>query len=372
MKILSDAGSGKTAAETGTIGLLKDNRGIALLITLTVITVLVAASIELHKRKRTAIVASAAVRDRITLIPMAESGIHAAMGMLVRDRIDSETDTIQEDWANPTKIKAVLGDIPFEAGNLEVIISDERGRVQLNALVALPGNDFNPNQFHLWDRLLGYVKQSDETLSDVDPNAIINSLKDWIDDGDDEAITGLTGAESSYYESLEPPYTCRNAPLDHLGDLSRINGITAQLLRVGEGQVNILEYLTVHGAVPVDGGTYTYDGKININTAPLAVLAAILPEDYDGFAPTIVDYRIEKSGDQYVNSLTGLEWYKNVPGLEDLSIKSELITNVTDIFRISSTASLNGRDQTVEAIVQREKGKKTGKWRCRILRWQMN
>lgn len=355
-----------------TIGLLKNNRGIALLITLTVITVLVAATLELHKRKRTAIVTSAAVRDRMTLIPMAESGIHAAMGMLVRDRIDSETDTIQEDWANPEKIDEVLGDIPFDAGNLEVMISDERGRVQLNALVALPGHDFNPDQYHLWDRLLGYLKQADETLSEVDHNAIINSLKDWIDDGDDEAITGLTGAESSYYESLEPPYACRNAPLDHLGDLSRVNGITKQLLQAAEGQVNFLAYLTVQGAVPVDGGTYTYDGKININTAPLAVLAAVLPEDYDGFAPTIVDHRIEKSDDQYVNSLTGLEWYKDVPGLEDLSIKPELITNASDIFRIASTASLNGRTQTVEAIVQREKGRKTGKWRCRILRWQMN
>ncbi len=49
---------------------------------------------------------------------------------------------------------------------------------------------------------------------------IINSLKDWLDSGDDDAITGLSGAESDYYEGLEPPYSCKNGPMDNLGEVA--------------------------------------------------------------------------------------------------------------------------------------------------------
>jgi len=351
---------------------MKNNRGIALFVTLAVITVLVAASIELHKRKRTAVLATAASRDRVTLVQMAASGIHVAMAMLLRDKMDSEIDSLQEDWANPQKRHELLADFPFDGGSIEFDISDERSRIQLNALVALPGHEFNTAQFQLWERLLGFLKRADESLEKLDHTAIINSLKDWIDSGDDDAITGLTGAESSYYETLDPSYPARNAPFDHPGDLFRVKGLTRELLNGPHEAFQLFNYLSVYGATAAEGGKVTYDGKININTALLPVLAAILPEDYDEFAPAILDYRVEKSDDQYINALSGLDWYKNVPGLEDLSLAPELITNASDLFRIVSTARLHGMTQTIEAVVQRETGKNSGKWRCRVLHWQTN
>lgn len=349
---------------------VKSRSGIALLVTLSVMAILVAITLELHKRKRGAVIESAAFRDRITLNEMADSGIHIAMAMLIKDKNESEIDSIQEDWANPLKRRLLLADFPFGEGSIDVDISDERSRIQVNALVALPGNDFNPAQFQLWDHLLGFLKKGDEALAKIDHTAIINSLKDWIDSGDDDAITGLTGAESSYYKSLDPPYPARNAPIDHLGDLFRVKGITKELLLGKHAGFTLSDYLTVYGAGEEKGGELNYDGKININTAPLPVIFAILPEDYSEFAPLIVEYRVEKSSDQYVNALTGLDWYKNVPGLEDLKIEPDLITNVSDLFRIVCTARLNGLDQTVVAVVQREKGGISGKSTCRIIHWQ--
>jgi general secretion pathway protein K len=349
---------------------IRNNRGIALFVTLAVITVLVAASLELHKRNRSAVLASAASRDRVTLVQMASSGIHIAMSMLVRDRMDSEIDSLQEDWANPRKRHELVSDFPFDEGSIEFDISDERSKIQLNALVALPGHEFNAAQFQLWDRLLGFLKKADESLAKLDHIAIINALKDWIDSGDDDAITGLTGAESPYYQSLDPPYPARNAPIDDPGDLFLIKGITKELLASPREEFNLLNYLSVYGATRTEDGKLTYDGKININTASLPVLAAILPEDYIEFAPAILDYRVEKSNDQYINPLSGLDWYKNVPGLEDLTIARELITNTSDIFRIVSTARLHGMEQTIAAVVQRETRKKSGKWGCRVLHWQ--
>lgn len=346
------------------------NRGIALFVTLAVITVLVAAALELHKHNRSAVLASAASRDRVTLTQMAGSGIHIAMAMLLRDKMDSEIDSLQEDWANPKKCQELLADFPFDEGSISVDISDERSRIQLNALVALPGNEFNPAQLQLWERLLGFSKKADDALAKLDHMAIINSLKDWIDSGDDEAITGLTGAESAYYEMLDPPYPARNAPLDHPGDLFRIKGITKELLSGQQEAFSLFNHISVYGAASAEGGKMTYDGKININTALLPVIAAILPEDYAEFAPVIVDYRMEKSNDQYINSLAEPDWYKNVPGLEDLTIEKELITNTSDIFRIVSTARLRGKEQTVEAVIERKTDRKSGKWGCRILHWQ--
>jgi len=65
---------------------------------------------------------------------------------------------------------------------------------------------------------------------DATPTAIINSLKDWLDSGDDDAITGLSGAESSYYQSLDIPYPCKNGPVLHVGELALIKGIIPELL----------------------------------------------------------------------------------------------------------------------------------------------
>jgi len=76
----------------------------ALLITLSVITVLIAASLELNRRARVSVFSAAATRDRHTLSTMALSGINLAMAVLVKDKMESEIDSIQENWADPDKM----------------------------------------------------------------------------------------------------------------------------------------------------------------------------------------------------------------------------------------------------------------------------
>ena len=115
-----------------------NKRGIALLITLSVTTILVAAALEYNRRARFEVIATASVRDRLTLSYAASSGIHIAMALLIKDKGESKIDSLEEDWANPEKIDEILQEIPFEKGKLEVIISDELGKVQVNALVRFP------------------------------------------------------------------------------------------------------------------------------------------------------------------------------------------------------------------------------------------
>ncbi len=346
---------------------MRNNRGFALMVTLAVITVIIATVVTLNRLRRVAASNAATARDQVTLIHMADSGIQIAMAMLIRDRMDSQTDTVQEDWASAAKRAQLVTDFPFEKGSLKVAISDERARIQINALVALPGHTFNPSQYQLWNRLLGELKKSDKRLADLDTTAIINCIKDWIDSGDDDAITGLTGAESSYYESLDPPYPCRNGPMDSVQELFRVKGITRDLL---DGpRTKLLDYLTVSGVSRTKGDKVSFDGKINIDTAPLPVIAALLPVEYNTFAPDIVDFRDAKSGDQYTHKLVGLDWYKQVPGLGELSLSHDLITNSSNLFRITATARLHDLQQRITAVVERETDKVSGKWSCRILRW---
>ena len=98
----------------------QNNRGIALLITISVTTILVAAALEFNRKARFAVVSAAATRDRLTLSYMAASGVHAAMALLVKDKLESNTDTLQEDWASTEKIDELLQEIPFETASFRL------------------------------------------------------------------------------------------------------------------------------------------------------------------------------------------------------------------------------------------------------------
>jgi general secretion pathway protein K len=351
---------------------LKNNRGIALLVTLSVATVMVVASLEMNKKVRSAVFSAAAARDRMTLLHMASSGVNVAEAMLIKDRYDSDSDSLQEDWANAEKRKEILSDIPFENGSVSVSISDELGKIQINSLVQYPGGrSFNDSQRVMWERFLNYLKYQNKTFKDLEPMTIIDSVKDWIDSGDDNAITGLNGAESAYYEDLDPPYPCKNSPFANINELALVRGVTPELFRGAGGEHGLSRYITVFGMTQTGTNSFTYEGKININTADLPTLTAILPIGSEDFAQVIFDYRNETSESGYIHDLTNPKWYKNVPGMADITIDPNLITISSDIFRIESTATLMEMKMKITAVIHREKNDKTGKWICSVLRWDI-
>ena len=351
--------------------IIANERGIALLVTLAVTAILIVASLEMNRGMRGAVFSAAATRDRITLLQMASAGTHAAQAILVQDKNNSDSDSLQEDWADPDKISVVLQDMPLKEGTVKVTINDELGKIQANSLLKFPeGHDFNEPQRLLWDRFLRNLMAGNEDLEETEPETIINSLKDWLDTGDDEAITGLSGAESDYYRDLDPPYASRNGPLPHISELALVNGMTPELFE-GRGQMpGISNYITVYGMTPAGSSAFTYEGRININTADLPVLAALLPTAEEGLAQAIYEYRLETSDDVYIHDLKKPTWYKTVPGLSDVKIDPGLITTSSDVFRIESVAELNEMKMTIIAVIKREKSSKTGKWGCRVLHWQ--
>ena len=148
---------------------LKDHRGIALLLTVGITALLVTAALELHRRVRATLISTALTRDRFVLSEMATSGVHAAMAVLIKDKKESNSDSLQENWANPEKLKEIVAAVPFEEGDLTVRISDELGRIQINALVASDGGrDFNESQRLVWERFLNWMKTRHETFEEID------------------------------------------------------------------------------------------------------------------------------------------------------------------------------------------------------------
>jgi general secretion pathway protein K len=362
---------------TSGLSLLGNKRGVALLITLSVTTLLVSMALEYNRRARYAVIAAAAARDYLTMTEMAGTGVQVAMAILVRDKAQNDTDTPMDDWADPEKISEALKAFPFEAGQVTVVIEDELGKIQVNALVNQPnGQQFNESQRTLWERFLQfYADRKDLKLDlkdDNEPQAILNSLKDWMDSGDDDAITGLSGAETSYYRDKEPPYPCRNGPLTDLDELLLVKGITPELYYGSREVPGIARYLTVHGMEPGAGTEIKFPGRINLTTAELPVLFALLPAENKDLVEAIDELRRDIAAGKQSVDLKSPNWLNQVPGLGEIKLDPKLITMKSDTFRVESTATLHDAATTITAVVERLQTSQSGKWGCRLLSWRVN
>ena len=355
-----------------------NRQGMALLLALGVITILLATALEFHRQVRTSLALTGVTRDRALLREIAHSGIHLAMAILLKDRNETETDTLQEGWADSEFLAAAVSELDFDRGKLTINIEDEMGRLQINALVKPPqGREFNPKQLPLWerylDRLISDLKnlESDPPLEfpeETNTNTIINTVKDWLDGGDDDATTGLTGAENDYYAEMDPPYTPPNSTMVVLPELLSIKGITPELF-YGHGEVPGMGHtMTVHG-LSAGRADLTYTGKININTAGLAVLRALLPAEFSDLAEAIDAYRRPSENGDEAADLTTANWLQNIPGAGDINVDTELITFQSDLFRVNAVAGLDNMRETLTAIIQRYQAPETGKFQCRIIQW---
>jgi general secretion pathway protein K len=351
--------------------IISNNYGIALILTISVISLLIIISLGLNKNLRFALTSATSTKDRITLYHMASSGIYAGMAILIKDKYDSEIDSVTEDWANNKAVSEVVDMMVFENGKVTVSIVDEIGKLQINALVKYPeAQNFNETQKILWERFLKRLMENDESIDAITPTDILNSVKDWLDINYDNATTGFSGAESDYYEELNPPYQCKNGPFSYPEEIFLVKNVSHDLFKKIGGFGTILDFITTYGMTDSDGNKFMFKGNININTAPLPVIAALLPLEDQDLAPDIYNYRIEKSDNLFIHDLKNITWYKNVPGCTDLKIDKNIITLSSDFFTIKSTAAINNMDLTITAVIKREKNKDTKKIEARIISWK--
>lgn len=364
------------------INIYENQKGMALIATLAVVAILCVVALEAGRLAKQAASGTIAENDMFSARETAMSGIHLAMMILAMDGADNEIDSIQEPWADPERIARAVEAVGLKSENVSLKISDEMGKLQLNALLKqFPGNEPNDAHMLVLERFLTLAAPEDKPEEAGSAVEIVNALKDWLDSKDDDAITGLTGAESNYYESLDVPYACANGPFLHISELFLVKGVVDAILSPSyisqgmdeSGQVDAKDMFTVYGLLKdrdAEENRFSFSGRVNINTAPVAVLAAILPEGRDANARDLADYRSDKAslGQEYTHTLES-GWFEDVIALSDNEKQAfeKRITYSSNVFTAACTAKKNGRQVTLHAVIKREKQDMTGKWLCRIL-----
>ena len=353
--------------------LLANERGMALFMTLALALVIVSLVVGLSAMARQDAEFTRAVSERIMVREMAVSGIHLAMAVLAEDRNISSSDHLEEDWANADVLAELVRELGFEPGALTVAITDERSRLQVNALVRGNGSrEFHPGIHRVLLHLLeASAPEINYAGSDIEsPGAVIGAIKDWIDRGDDEAVTGLNGAESEYYERLPTPYACPNTFMQVPEEMLLIRGMRPEWFYGTEDKPGLAAYLSVFGwgENTIEGDRF--DGRVNINTAPVPVIRALLPEDARDMAEAIADFRSEPEIPEKMRNVADPKWYRNAPGCGNVEIDPDLVTVASDIFRVQSTARQRDRTFTIQAVVLRVLEPEAGRWHCRILQWR--
>jgi len=246
-----------------------DERGVALLLALLVLTLLVALILEFDAEARREYREAAAFRDNYKASMLTRAAVQAARAVLQQDFFrDKQTgeffDGPADLWALPIKNYA-LGD-----GLLSAQLEDERGKLNLNDLAASAGDALQQKT------RVQRVKRLFELLQ-ISPD-LVDALVDWVDQDD---IPQPAGAESLYYQSMNPPYRTANIPLASLGDLRLVKGFTPDIVE------RLSRYVTVF---PPEGG-----GLVNLNTADPMVIQALDPAITQTIAMEIVQGRPYKT-----------------------------------------------------------------------------
>ncbi len=308
--------------------------GAALIIVLLMISIIIAATVELVRVSRSEYYEAVNMRDRLKTMYVAKSGFGRAQTFLAEDV--NNYDGLFEKWANSELISAQSSTL-FEDGYFTVAIEDESGRIPVNKLVS--GGDFNLGVRDALVRLLG---QPEYKLDQKQIADIINAIKDYID-----TDTEATGAEKGTAE----PAGYKNGPLDYLEELLAIKGISGELFYGTKEQPGISKYLTVYG-----------DGRININTAPRVVLKALSADISDDAVSRIEEFRRSDNA-----NLADPGWYRNIAGLSGINLPSDLVTTRSRVFRITSIGRLGKMTQTVTGVVERGDNPKIMK----IISWKV-
>ena len=196
----------------------------------------------------------------------AKSAVANGISLLADDQVGTLTNG-EPDYDSTLDAAQWAAGLPFEPINdamMRTSISDEYGKINLNALLQPSATGGAPQRNEaLITALHSFFALRSQ--SEKDP---VDAIIDWLDHDDMDAEEP-DGAENSYYTSLENPYACKNGPMDSIEELLLIKGITPALYfgDTEQNQLPLSEYLTVNGDP---------DGAVNVNTAPVEVLAAVL------------------------------------------------------------------------------------------------
>jgi len=309
---------------------LRDEKGMALILTILIISLIVTLTLQLNTSMRSNLHAAVNLRDGIMLACIARSGFDGALAVLYEDALAGNVDSLRETWAHLGTLSEHFGSL-FDEGRFVVEIADHSGRIQINKLVD-GGGKYNEDQKGL---LMRFLNSPEFGLDPQEVENIVDAIKDWIDP---DSETTRFGAETTYYEALENPYPCKDGPFEFVEELLLVRGITKELFYGLGERPGISRYLSPYG-----------DGKININTADPLVLGALSDRIDQDMVEDMIAYREDED-----NDLSDSDWYKKVPGMSEVSIPETLLTTSSTYFEIASEGYKGAMTKRIRGVVERE------------------
>jgi general secretion pathway protein K len=309
----------------------KGQRGVALVLTLLILTILVVTGLELNRAMRVEASLAGNFRDLTQASYIAQSGVEIARALIQED--DPTYDGPDERWAQ-FEVLAYLSHQLFTEGYFTGQIVDESGKFNPNGLISPYGN-VDPKKRDQIERLLILLRH--------DPG-VIDAILDWLDP---DELRRTLGAEREYYMLLKPPYAPKNGPLDSLGEMLLIKGVSPSIFYGTDDKEGLRDYLTLYS-----------EGKININTASLPVLMSLSPKVDQAMAQAVLDYRRLKPFHKP-------EDLRSIPGWDAIypAISSEIAV-YSNYFSLEMTGIYHDARALVRTVVKRE-GRQT-----RILFWK--
>lgn len=199
-------------------------------------------------------------------------------------------------------------------------------------------------------------------LSTVNTTTLMDSLEDWIDF--DEAAH-LSGTESDYYLTQDPPYYAKNGPIDDIAELLLVNGVTPELFWGPRAVAHRYQLYRPNSQLDLPGGalgmmplglvdlfTALSSGSININTAPADVLQ-LLPGVDEVIAQNIIRARAGPDGMDGTEDDTPFENLSMLSPATVPGISPEILAAVQQL-RLADVRSLTF-NVTVEARLGRQR-----------------
>ena len=226
-------------------------RGAAIITALLVVMLAATIATYLLAQQSRALTRTARATERAQVTLYAEPTLDWARAVLFQGRNDTRT-ALTDPWAQPIAAQPLFNADGSSSVFASGLMHDETGKFNLNNLVK-DDRTASQDDIDIFKRLLKNLKLNPD-LSDA--------VVDWLDKDSD---TRPNGAEDGYYMNLAVPYRTANQPMVQWQELARVRGFDAAIMRRLAPFVTALPKRT----------------KINVNTAPIEVIAA-LSDDISG------------------------------------------------------------------------------------------
>ncbi len=315
---------------------VRRERGAVLVMVLWVVLAMSMLAMSFSAAIRTEVDAARNVVSQKQSYYLARSGIEYVIYKIIESQTAlSRTPRAPEEGVE--SLPAVLsGSISLKMPNglARVEIIDETGKINLNLAPA-----------HLIYNLLIMVG-----LSEQQADGITDSIEDWRDADDAHRPNG---AESEYYQSLEEPYWAKNSLFDVTEELLLVRGITPEIYFGRKAMTETGEAVEYY-ALQKYFTTFTAINRINVNSAPLPVLAAIPDLTYE------MASEIYTMARQTPIANTS-EIMERIPGLPT-DIASYLSTVRSNIYTLISDAQLTNSEAVnrIRCVVRIDGRSRTG------------